>query len=162
MDVQQCYKCKEVLPLTSFNQDKTRESGYHPACKTCRSLALDKTLAKERKAQSKQKNKTAYALYDVKKRAKAKGIEFDLSVKDLPDTAVCPVFGWELVRVEGGGGSPSSWSLDRIDSSRGYTKDNVQVLSKKANTMKLDATPEELLMFADWVYQTYKKERYDL
>lgn len=46
------------------------------------------------------------------------------------------------------GARPNSPSLDRIDSSRGYHWDNVQVISFLANRIKTDATPEQMVTFA--------------
>jgi UDP-N-acetylenolpyruvoylglucosamine reductase len=46
---------------------------------------------------------------------------------------------------------PNAPSLDRIDSARGYVPGNVQVVSHKANTMKSNASTEELIAFSEWV-----------
>lgn len=82
----------------------------------------------------------------AKTRAKRKGIPFDLQVSDIviPDT--CPVLGIKLVFGESLVGKPvdGSPSLDRIDNTLGYTKDNVVVVSLRANQLKRDATLDEL------------------
>jgi hypothetical protein len=53
--------------------------------------------------------------------------------------------------------SRTSPSLDRIDSTLGYTKGNIQVISWLANTMKTNASIEELKLFAKWVLETFKE-----
>lgn len=40
---------------------------------------------------------------------------------------------------------------DRKDSTKGYTKDNVWVISLIANSMKWSSTKEERVLFAKWV-----------
>jgi hypothetical protein len=76
----------------------------------------------------------------------------DLKVEDIVIPPFCPVFGYRLERNLGGKTAKfNSPSVDRIDPLKGYTKDNVQVLSYKANCMKNNATNEELLKFAEWI-----------
>jgi hypothetical protein len=65
--------------------------------------------------------------------------------------------GIELVAHKGrSGGNPNSPALDRIDNNKGYVKGNVMVVSHRANMMKVDASPEELIKFAEWVLTRYR------
>lgn len=102
--------------------------------------------------------KRAKACWD---RAKIKGIPTDFSspyelatyVKSIAPEK-CPVFGRSFERVVSKSGyTPWSPSIDRINPKKGYVRGNIQILTKKANAMKQDATPEELIMFANWVLQ---------
>ena len=52
-----------------------------------------------------------------------------------------------------------SYSLDRIDSSRGYVKGNIWAISLRANRIKNDSTVEELRLIADKVEQKLKGAR---
>ena len=57
---------------------------------------------------------------------------------------VCPVFGIELEWEERvNGGHDNSPSLDRIDSTKGYVKGNVMIMSNLANRMKSNSTLEQ-------------------
>jgi hypothetical protein len=85
----------------------------------------------------------------VKQRAKARGIEFSITEKDIVIPEFCPILGIRLYRV-GGQSSDNSPSIDRIDSTRGYTKDNIQVISTKANKLKNSASLEELVILGEW------------
>lgn len=62
----------------------------------------------------------------------------------------CPVFKTPFVV---GGDLNTSPALDRIDSSKGYTPDNIQVISNLANAMKSSATPLQLLQFSQYHLQ---------
>ena len=84
-----------------------------------------------------------------KRRARKKGFEHTITYADINIPTHCPLLGIPLFRAEGQDGSRSnSPSLDRIDSSRGYTPDNVWVISNKANSIKSNATLEELEQLA--------------
>ena len=92
----------------------------------------------------------------AKERAKSGGIVFDLAFDDFEIPEVCPVLGLPLARnTSGTGPAPNSPSLDRIDPSQGYVRGNVQVISKLANSMKQNASVEELRSFAHWVLREY-------
>lgn len=100
-------------------------------------------LAKYRK-KHKAKDPLSYVLGSIKKRAKDNNYEFNLTVEDLREkwTDICPVFNIKMyfhsVRQD------NSFSVDRIDSSRGYTKDNICIISCRANQLKSNGTIEEL------------------
>lgn len=88
----------------------------------------------------------------AKRRAASRGIPFEITVEDIVLPTHCPVLGMELVRNNGSVcGGKNSYSLDRIVPALGYVKGNVQVISRMANAMKQDATPEQLHMFAMWI-----------
>ncbi|WP_266156761.1 hypothetical protein [Dyella silvatica] len=61
----------------------------------------------------------------------------------------CPVLGLPLYRNSGGRAQgPNSPTVDRLDPDKGYVKENVKVISARANAIKSNATPEELLRVA--------------
>jgi len=106
-------------------------------------------------------NPAKYILTTIKGRCKRDGIVFDLSEEDFKSLPThCPVFNTPLERNLG----KRKWSryalsVDKIQPNLGYVTGNVQILSRLANNMKSDATPEELLLFADWIYKTYDKTK---
>ena len=79
----------------------------------------------------------------AKGRAKRKGLSFDIEVADIVVPEYCPLLG---IKLEKGtkGFNPSSPSLDKIVPELGYVKGNIWVVSMKANTIKQDASLEEL------------------
>ena len=94
-------------------------------------------------------------LTHVKANAAKRGVEYNLHRGDVEWPTHCPVFKTEL-SYRSGDDVRNSPSLDRIDTTKPYEKDNVMVMSQKANVMKNDASPEELVSFAKWVLLRYK------
>lgn len=89
-----------------------------------------------------------YLIQRAKQRSKQFNLEFNLVPEDIIIPSECPVLKVPL-KV----GTRYAASLDRIDPTKGYTKTNIQVISRKANLMKQDASLEELRKFAEWVNQ---------
>jgi len=86
-----------------------------------------------------------YLMYTgAKCRAKRDSLEFNINKEDIIIPDVCPVLDIPIKRNEGSGWHNDSPSLDRIDNTKGYTKDNIRVISNRANRLKCDATLEEL------------------
>ena len=89
-------------------------------------------------------------------RAKRKGMEFTISPQDVHDAIVekCPVLGIDL-KLSGKQYWDTSPSIDRLDSSKGYTPSNIWVISAKANRIKSDATLVELKMLVAALERKY-------
>jgi hypothetical protein len=84
-----------------------------------------------------------YLLNLAKQRARRNGLAFDIDETDIIIPEFCPILGIKLERVRGYNRTTSP-SLDRIDNSKGYVKGNVVVVSYRANSIKQDATLDEL------------------
>jgi len=77
----------------------------------------------------------------------------------IPKDLRCPVFRTKF-SFEGGNNwkkRQRNMSVDRIDNNKGYHKDNVIIVSFKANAMKSSATLKELYQVADFYYELEKK-----
>jgi len=146
--VKQCTICQHDKPETDFRK-------HQRACKACDSAksltyfhkrsANDATWKTARASKAKQGRRTDTARYlyqGAKIRAKKRGIAFDLELSDIIVPQFCPVLGCELVVSETQ--AYCSPTLDRFDNGKGYVKGNVRVISWRANSLKSDATTEEI------------------
>ncbi|WP_157272528.1 hypothetical protein [Azonexus hydrophilus] len=91
-------------------------------------------------------NYEKYMLDNVRRRSKAKGWEFNLTIEDIVIPEFCPVLGVKLDVSIAVIGTRNQFapSLDRVDNSKGYVKGNVRVISWKANQLKSDASLDDL------------------
>jgi len=86
----------------------------------------------------------------ARERAKLKQLDFNIDREYVRSLVVthCPILGipleWSLHRGNGITTTAGSPSLDRIDPAKGYVKGNVWIISYRANTIKNNATHEEL------------------
>jgi hypothetical protein len=91
-------------------------------------------------------------LSNVKYGAKKRNIECHVTLEDLDalwekQDGKCAYTGLDLKLSEG-----CTASLDRIDSSIGYTPENVQFLHKNVNVMKWALSEEEFFLFITQIY----------
>lgn len=90
----------------------------------------------------KKKNWEATVLINVRLRAKREQLDYDLTSSDIIIPSRCPILGIPIIK----GGRPlcaSNPSIDRKDPSKGYTKDNIWIISWRANRLKSDGTLQE-------------------
>jgi len=84
-------------------------------------------------------------LRNSRARAKKKDIPFNLDLSDIVIPEVCPILGIPMLQTcSQYAAAPNSPSIDRIDNNKGYVKGNVLIVSHRANSLKRDATLEEL------------------
>jgi len=95
-----------------------------------------------------------HTLGHIKKRVEKKSLKLsvdaDYLISIYPEDSLCPILGMKL---EWGGDRANSPSLDRIIPEKGYVEGNVMWLSDKANTMKSNASQDELKKFANWALE---------
>lgn len=107
-----------------------------------------------------QNNPKKRLLWTARMRAKRDNIEFSLLEDHIIIPEFCPYLGIKLTNIQGKGRKIyTNISIDRIDSSKGYTPDNIQIISNLANRMKADATEEQLITFAEGVLKLHAKTK---
>ena len=98
---------------------------------------------------------------NAKRRALKSGVPFNIDIEDIFVPEMCPILGIPL-SVNANVPSDSSPSLDRVNPVLGYTKDNINVISYRANRLKNSFTHEELLACLAYVIdgkETYKQKQ---
>ena len=141
----QCVKCLEYKGYSEYHVHSGCKYGYNTICKVCR-LPLSKKQYEGTSLEYRM-------LARCRSRAKRSDppLDFNLSEEDILIPERCPVMQTPI-RKGSGARSPS---VDRIDSSKGYIKGNVRVISSLANSLKSNLTLEELRNLLDYVENTH-------
>lgn len=100
-------------------------------------------------------------LQGARKRAKEKGLPCTITEKDIIIPQYCPYLGIKLETSSPRGSSRANvYSLDKIIPELGYVPGNIEVISHLANTMKSNATIEQLYQFATVIINRYSTTPY--
>lgn len=165
-----CRRCGMSKHLTEFG----RSIHIHNLCKECKPIRAAELTATvnsramryhwdnhdyvlDRMRGRRMANIGAAIMCAARSRAKRKGLDFEITAEDVVVPDVCPILGIPLFPSSGKVG-PNSPSIDRIDNRLGYVKDNVIVISFKANTIKNSATVGELRLVADFYERLTRAE----
>ena len=155
-----CGKCKELMPCNNYYVLGSRGGSSRRTrldilgnrrgniCRKCGNEYYIKHSAAKK------------MLYAAKKRAKEANRDFCLTEEDIVVPKNCPILGAELKEGIGVGArasfsqSPYAPTLDRVDNDLGYVRENIAVISKRANYLKNNGSFKELLaivaFIADW------------
>jgi len=95
------------------------------------------------------------AVSHAKDRAKEQNLPFDITTEYIytviPKDGLCPILEIPMTV-----NTRYTISIDKIVPEKGYTKENTQVISLKANQMKNDATNAELHKFSNYIQRNIK------
>lgn len=146
---------RSLLPATDFYSLDSKSSGTedvlgirrHRKCPNCNNKDY---LSKDTSVK---------LIQGALQRARRDGRECSLKPEDIRIPEFCPILGIKMFEAIGEGKKGGSWndnapSLDRNDNSKGYTKDNVRVISKKANILKRDGAIEDFLSLLAYLIDT--------
>lgn len=111
----------------------------------------NREMLRERTKKSIEKNYERQIYRSCKRRSLHGNLDFDLELTDIVIPEKCPYLQCVLTRTQGQGRLDTNASVDRIDPTKGYTKDNIQIISNQANRMKNNATQEQLFNFASYI-----------
>jgi len=138
-------KCHDTHILNSKCINCGSNVSIGTLCDVCKLKRSIKHSTPEHQIQNRfyRKNNWKNSLFStLKARAKKKSIFLDMNlcIDNIPDPngKKCPVFGTDFI-MGSGKKSPYSATIDRINPSLGYTKDNIQLISSLANDIKSGA-----------------------
>ena len=96
------------------------------------------------------KIKSKRILTCIKHKAKKYGNDFNLTLDDIKLPEKCPILNINI-NYNNNKMLDNSPSIDKIDPPKGYTKGNIWIISKRANTIKNNASIEELKKLYTWM-----------
>lgn len=150
-----CKGCGEEKPLVEAFR-RHNKGGFRWTCKACENAWVRTTKpwtsdAKKTYQRSVRNSRRGMALtFDARRRAKARGLPFDLDWRDIQsriDRGVCEVTGIPFDLT--GHRAWNAPSLDQTKASEGYAKSNTRVVLYAVNMMAGTWGLERALMVAD-------------
>jgi hypothetical protein len=131
--------------IDAYNKERYAKNSEHIKEKSREYYNINReTILQDLKEFRRTKDGGIKYLYEsAKVRSKKYDIVFDIEIGDIVVPDMCPVLGIPLINGDGVcfDGSPT---VDRIIPELGYTKNNIIVVSMKANRIKNNATLDEL------------------
>ena len=149
-----CIKCDAALTYDNWLASAQKHGNY--ICNSC--------SRREKVDWWNNLSDAEYLFKRAQARSKRNGREFNITIQDVEavDTGVCPILHMPIKRYlmtaetttdsKRNIQQPDSKSLDRIDATKGYTPDNIRVISWRGNSLLKDITIDELKLISDYYH----------
>lgn len=157
-----CSRCQIFKTESNFEHRYDTPSKLRSWCKICRKFesAYYHRTARKRMAPNEalidierqkrwltdpETTLKKYLLRLTKTSAKNRNLENTLVLEDMYLPKECPILKKPFII----GSRWYGYSIDRVDNTKGYNKENIKIISSLANTMKNSASFEELKAFSE-------------
>lgn len=132
-----CFCCKSEKTFDLFFKSKNTSDGYHSWCKICCNKG---NIASRKKINLTIQGRAKIFLQNAQKSATKRKQQFELTIQDIVDcwnnqSELCAYSGRKM-NLEAG--YLETVSIERIDSSVGYTVSNTILVCQAINRMKSD------------------------
>lgn len=144
MEKHLCKECRKELKEDHFEFFKKKYGLYRR--KVCRKCYYEQ---RNKVRSSTPYNYLKIVIQQLKSKRVKEGVEWDLSWEELCEVwddqeAVCALSGVLMTHKKGDGHQELNATIDRVDGSGPYTKDNVQLVCHRANLIKHTMTEDDL------------------
>ena len=145
-----CFCCKISKERNLFFKHSQTPDGLHSWCKECCKIGNRKSRDK---VNSNIETRAKVFLRNAKNSANKRKQEFSLEINDIIDfwnkqDKICAYSGLEMTLEAG---KLNTVSIERIDSAKGYTKENTILVCQAINRMKSNFTYEDFYMLCQSV-----------
>lgn len=142
-----CTKCKQTKSTDEYYKHSANKNKLQSQCKQCISLT---SLQTKRNAYSTIPRYLKQLLRNTKSQAKVNNRKVSITLDDLMELyctqkGLCKLSGIQLTRNLPEDNTEYNISIDRIDSSKQYIKDNVQLVANIINRIKTNLPQSQFI-----------------
>lgn len=169
-----CGYCKLLKDIKEFAINKQHPEGVSRYCRNCLSQKrkiyiktnyiqfykkrqeYKKTLSFKTRESNKRNNRkiqnpSLFIWKNLQKKCKKNKIDFNLDVDDIIIPKICPVLKIPILLIGNPTKCPNLAVIDRIDNNQGYVKNNICVISNKANWLKKHGSLEDFKQILNYM-----------
>lgn len=148
-----CSKCKMEKDEKEFHKHATSKNSIRSECKKCRkeygSTRKERDRSNSKKKELHRKDPRRYMIKSARFRAIRDNIPFNIEYDDFIVPLKCPIL--DIPLIVSSQCSENSPSLDRIIPDLGYVKNNVAVISVKANRLKQEMCIADIYKLINYI-----------